>query len=89
MCEPASFLFQRFWTRYLEKSGDTEMLQLVAPFFAFRGLVMAHPIWYLNLSQDVRQKLFNFIQAVLKTSVFDPAEANQYLKLDAVRRGPA
>ena len=71
-------LFRRFWERYLENSGDIEMLQVVAPFFAFRGLVMAHPIWYPNLTADVRQKLFNFIQAVLSEDVFNPGEVNQY-----------
>jgi hypothetical protein len=54
------------------------MLQVVAPFFAFRGLVMAHPIWYPNLDGNVRQKLFNFIQAVLSEDVFNPDEVNQY-----------
>jgi streptomycin 6-kinase len=71
-------LFRGFWNRYLTKSGDMEMLQVVAPFFAFRGLVMAHPIWYPNLAKDVRQKLFNFIVAVLKEDVFDPEKVNSY-----------
>jgi streptomycin 6-kinase len=71
-------LFGRFWNRYLTKSGDSEMLQVVAPFFAFRGLVMAHPIWYPNLREDVRQKLFNFIHALLDRDVFNPDEVNHY-----------
>jgi hypothetical protein len=71
-------LFRRFWERYLTKSGDTEMLQVVAPFFAFRGLVMAHPIWYTKLPKKVRQKLFNFMQAVLSKDLFNPGEVNQY-----------
>ena len=73
-------IFRRFWDRYLAKSGDTEMLQVVAPFFAFRGLVMAHPVWYPNLRKDTRQKLFNFIRAVLKEDVFNPDEVNRYLE---------
>ena len=71
-------LFRRFWERYLTRSGDTEMLQVTAPFFAFRGLVMAHPVWYPHLSADVRQKLFNFIEAVLEEETFDPDRVNQY-----------
>ena len=71
-------LFRRFWERYLEKSHDIEMLQVVAPFFAFRGLVMAHPTWYPNLTADVRQKLFNFVHAVLNVDIFNPDEVNQY-----------
>lgn len=71
-------LFRRFWDRYLKQSEDLEMLQVVAPFFAFRGLVMAHPVWYPNLTTDVRQKLFNFIQSVLKDDVFSPEKVNEY-----------
>jgi Phosphotransferase enzyme family len=71
-------LFRRFWDRYLAKSGDTELLSVVAPFFAFRGLVMAHPIWFPDLAKDVRQKLFNFIQAVLDEESFNPGEVNHY-----------
>jgi hypothetical protein len=73
-------LFRRFWERYLEKSGDTEMLQVAAPFFAFRGLVMAHPIWYPKLAADVRRQLFNFIEAVLAEEVFNPDEVNKYCR---------
>jgi hypothetical protein len=71
-------LFRRFWDRYLKGSEDKEILEVAAPFFAFRGLVMAHPVWYPNLSKDVRLKLFKFIQAVLSENVFNPAEANRY-----------
>lgn len=75
---PFEFLFQRFWERYLEKSGDDEMLRVVAPFFALRGLVMASPLWYPHLSEDIRQKLFAFTEAVLNTESFDPQQANAY-----------
>jgi hypothetical protein len=71
-------MFQRFWSRYLEKSGDSEMLAVAAPFFAFRGLVMAHPVWYPNLSEDARKKLFNFVEAVLNAETFQPDEVNRY-----------
>lgn len=72
-------LFQRFWGRYLEGSGDRELFEVVAPFFAFRGLVMASPVWYPALADDVRAKLLKFIIAVLKQDRFNPAEVNSYL----------
>src|SRR5215510_6222767 len=72
-------LFMRFWDRYLSKSGDQEMLEVVAPFFAFRVLVMAHPVWYPKLAKDIRQSLFNFMSAVLNSKRFDPNEVNRYL----------
>jgi len=71
-------LFLRFWDRYLSKSGDREILQVAAPFFAFRGLVMASPVWYPALPELVRQKLLSFIRAVLDSEKFDPTLVNAY-----------
>ena len=71
-------LFLRFWQRYLEKSEDREMLNVVAPFLAFRGLVMASPLWYPTLPDTVRQKLLTFIFAVLESDSFDPQKVNLY-----------
>ncbi len=71
-------LFTRFWDRYLEKSGDQEMLKVIAPFLAFRGLVMASPLWYPKLSDTARGRLFQFMIAVLESDRFDPQKANFY-----------
>jgi hypothetical protein len=71
-------LWRRFWERYLERSGDREMLEVVAPFFAFRGLVMANPVWYPALERGVREKMLNFVRRVLDAASFDPARANEY-----------
>lgn len=75
---PLETLFHHFWNRYLERSGDREILEVVPPFFAFRGLVMASPLWYPTLPEGVRQKLFTFIQAVLDVDTFDPYLVNAY-----------
>jgi aminoglycoside phosphotransferase (APT) family kinase protein len=71
-------LFRRFWDRYLEKTGDLEILEVAAPFYAFRCLVMASPVWYPTLPEEVRRKLFSFLQAVLDEEAFDPARVNAY-----------
>jgi hypothetical protein len=71
-------LFRRFWDRYLSRSGDSEMLQVAAPFFVFRCRVMAHPIWYPDLEGSVRRKLFTFMNSVLDAQAFNPAEVNRY-----------
>ena len=71
-------LFHRFWKRYLEKTGDREVLEVAAPYFAFRGLVMASPLWYPTLTEGVRRKLFSFIQEVLDAEAFDPERVNDY-----------
>jgi hypothetical protein len=71
-------LFRRFWDRYLERTGDREMLTVVAPFYAFRSLVMASPVWYPDLDEDVRRKLFSFMEGVLDAEAFDPDRVNEY-----------
>ncbi|NIM21921.1 MAG: phosphotransferase, partial [Candidatus Latescibacteria bacterium] len=58
-------LFRLLWDAYMEASGDTDVNETAAPFFAFRGLVVASPVWYPNLSLDVRRSLFRFIENVL------------------------
>ena len=71
-------VFLRFWERYLQQSKDYEMLRVVAPFFAFRGLVMASPVWYPALSDAMRQRILAFVLAVLETDCFDPTQVNAY-----------
>jgi len=50
-------LFRGFWARYLERSGDLEMLEVAAPFFAFRALVMAKQGARLRLERARRAAL--------------------------------
>jgi aminoglycoside phosphotransferase (APT) family kinase protein len=71
-------LWRRFWERYLERSGDAELVEVAAPFIAFRALVMANPVWYPTLDAAVRRKLFNLIENTLAAARFDPARANEY-----------
>jgi len=71
-------LFRRFFDRYLEKTGDREILSVAAPFYAFRALVMASPVWYPALDETVRRALFRFLMAVLSEEVFDPSRVNAY-----------
>jgi streptomycin 6-kinase len=71
-------LFLRFWDRYLAATGDREILEAAAPFFVFRALVLASPIWYPELADDVRRKLLAFIFAVLAEKCFDPQRVNDY-----------
>ena len=73
-------LFRDFWERYMVESGDQGVLEAAAPFFAFRGLVIASPVWYPDLSISVRRSIFNFVEQVLASDRFDPNEVNRYLK---------
>lgn len=73
-------LFRLFWENYLRKTGDGEILEVVQPFYAWRGLVVASPIWYPNLKRNVRVKLFNFIKKVLQRERFDLERVNDYIR---------
>jgi hypothetical protein len=76
---PFERLFKLFWENYLAKTGDREMLEVVAPFFAWRGLVIASPVWYPHITREVRKSIFNFIQNVLADDRFNPEDVNRYL----------
>jgi len=75
---PFEVLFRLFWDTYVEASGDKEVTETAAPFFAFRGLVVASPLWYPNLSIAIRRGLFHFIENVLDVSCFEPERVNEY-----------
>ncbi len=73
-------LFSRFWQRYLKGTGDDELHAVIGPFFAFRGLVVANPVWYPKLAPGIRTKLLNFVRAVLDQPRFDPSCVNAYCR---------
>jgi tRNA A-37 threonylcarbamoyl transferase component Bud32 len=77
---PFRSLFYFFWNTYMETTGDLEMSQIIQPFLAWRGLVIANPIWYPALSSEIRLTIFRFIQNVLSSSTFNPEDMNEYLK---------
>jgi aminoglycoside phosphotransferase (APT) family kinase protein len=73
-------LYEMFFEVYLEKTGDYELLKVIQPFYAFRGLVVASPVWYPNISLETRRKLFNFIRNVLEADEFDYRNVDRYLE---------
>ncbi len=72
-------LFQTFWETYLQASGDDEILSVIAPFFVFRGLVIASPQWYPGHPPAVREALLRFLTNVLEDDRFDCTNFNHYL----------
>lgn len=76
---PFERMFTLFWEGYLSQTDDREMLAVAAPFFAWRGLVVASPIWYPHIQEGVRKSVFNFIINVLESDVFDFKDVNRYL----------
>jgi hypothetical protein len=77
---PFRELYELFFNSYLEKTGDSELLKVIQPFYIFRCLVVASPIWYPNLEPGVRTKLFNFINNVLDSKEFNYQDVNSYLQ---------
>jgi hypothetical protein len=78
--EPFSRLFLLFWRNYLDKTGDEEVLSVVQPFYAWRSLVVASPVWYPDLPLNVRKMLFHFATKVLKAKKFEFDNVESYLK---------
>jgi hypothetical protein len=70
---------QRIFDEYIAASGDREILEVTAPFFAFRCAVVANPVFYPNLSADARTKIFNFTRGVLSAERFEVERVNDYL----------
>lgn len=77
---PLERLYLRFMEEYLKRTGDQELLEVIQPFYAWRSLVVANPMWYPTLPTDRRRKLFNFTRAVLQSDRFDIRAVNSYLK---------
>jgi len=74
--QPAlSALWNEFWATYLGESGDEELLRVAAPFLAWRGLVVANPVWYPAVTEGARDAVLTFIEAALASSRFDPRSA--------------
>lgn len=79
VAEPFWRLFERFLERYLEQSGDQELLDVLPPFLAFRALVIAHPRWYPSLDDDTRTALLAFARAMTQPGRFDTGRAGAVL----------
>jgi thiamine kinase-like enzyme len=77
---PFEELYNSFWNTYLECSEDLELLTVIAPWFAWRALVLASPQWYPTLTNDVRQKLLNFASNVMVDNTFNWQDINLYLR---------
>lgn len=68
------------WDEYVSASGDSDVYNVAAPFFAFRGVVVANPLFYPDVSDYVRGSIFGFVHGVLRAGSFDPCRVNEYIK---------
>ncbi len=82
-------LWDIFLSTYLKESGDEELLEVIQPYFAFRAIVVANPVFYPDKwfeennyptkGSEMRRKLFNFVKNVLDAEKFEPEKVNEYL----------
>lgn len=76
---PFKVLFDKFWEQYIQRTKDVEISGVIQPFYAWRGLVLANPVWYPEVDWEVRKALFGFVEKVLEEDWFDPDRVNAYL----------
>jgi len=77
---PFAQLWGALFEEYLARSADPEILEVLAPFFVFRALVIASPEWYPHHPAQVRGALVRFLSRVLEDEVFDWHNVNRYLE---------
>jgi Phosphotransferase enzyme family len=70
-------LWRTFLQTYMDATGDEELLEVAAPFLAWRGLVLASPVWYPELGEAARHRLLAFVEAALDADRFDPSLADE------------
>jgi aminoglycoside phosphotransferase (APT) family kinase protein len=68
-----------FFEEYMRTSGDKEITEVVAPFFAFRSAVVANPVFYPDVSDEDRRKIFLFAEKVLSSDSFSVERVNTYM----------
>jgi hypothetical protein len=68
-----------FFDEYIRLTGDEEIVEVVAPFFAFRGVVVANPVFYPELSPEHRDILFRFVRNILDAERFEYKKIHKYL----------
>ncbi|MCL4267848.1 MAG: phosphotransferase [Anaerolineae bacterium] len=76
---PFTDLHDHFWQQYLAVRPDEEMTAVIQPWFAWRALVLASPLWYPHLTEATRRQLLTFARRVLAIDRFDYRRVNELL----------
>ena len=77
---PFRELHDLFWEHYLDLRPDYELAGVVQPWLAWRALVLASPVWYPAIAEEVRCKLLTFAYRVLCAERYDYGRVNQFLE---------
>ena len=70
-------LWATFFATYLRRSGDDEVLETLAPYLAWRALVVCCPRFYPHLGEGARERLLGLAERALEATRFDPAWAGE------------
>ncbi len=73
-------MFRDFLKMYIDATGDEELLSVCQPWFSFRAIVIASPLFYPENPEDVREKLLNFAVNVMKIDKFSVDIINDLLR---------
>lgn len=67
-------LWTTFWRGYAAsgKGGGQGLFEVVAPFWAWRTLVVASPVWYPDIDPAARERMLKLAEDVLAADTFDP-----------------
>lgn len=72
-------LWSLFWETYLSAAGDDDLLDVAAPFVAWRCLVLACPRWYPGQRAEDRDLLLGLAERALAEPRFDPQWGRQII----------
>jgi hypothetical protein len=72
-------LWRTFLETYLAAAGDEEVHETAPPWLAWRGLVVASPRFYPNLSAEARDTLLAFVERVLDRGFLAVGDADEVL----------
>jgi aminoglycoside phosphotransferase (APT) family kinase protein len=71
-----------FFDEYIKATADIELYEVVAPFYAFRGAVVANPVFYPDVTRENRIRILNFVNGVLDDESFKIEKVNDYINRD-------
>ena len=68
-------LWTTFWRGYAGsgKGGGQGLFEVVAPFWTWRTLVVASPVWYPDIDPTARERLLKLAEDILAADAFDPS----------------
>jgi hypothetical protein len=73
-------LFDQFMQTYADGSKDSGLSVAMPLFYVFRALVIASPLWYPDLSNETRRRIFDFAQHLLDEGRFDYSRIGDYFR---------